>query len=194
MKPAPFVYFLRPIGQPGPVKIGCSSDPNGRLTTFMAWSPLRLEIAAKIPGDMPLEQRIHGIFADQHSHSEWFYPSKRLTDFINSLASGIPIGELIDLTAPVKRFRTTPKRPPISEDRRRCLSYSSRIRRAMQQLRTSEAYASEPKDVYAILGRWFGHYGYERVSPSPEEMARLDEILADPAAHAVMQPLKARAA
>lgn len=185
------VYFLRPVGQAGPVKIGCSVEPGGRLATFMSWSPVKLEIAATVPGDSKIERRIHGVFGEQHSHSEWFYPSQRLTDFIESLANGVPLGELIDLSAPIVLFRKF-KRRPITEDRRRYLSYSSRVRCAMRRLRTDDAYASEPEDANRILGRWGGRYNQPSITPTADELRRLDEVIANPAAHAVMHQLRHR--
>src|SRR3546814_12747101 len=38
------VYFIRPIGQAGPVKIGCSVGPNKRRPELETWSPVPLEI------------------------------------------------------------------------------------------------------------------------------------------------------
>lgn len=33
------VYFIKPIGMDGPIKIGCSDKPARRLITLAAWSP-----------------------------------------------------------------------------------------------------------------------------------------------------------
>lgn len=93
-----FVYFLRPVGKAGPVKIGCSVDPSERLTTFMPWSPFPLEIAAVVPGNLELEDNLHDCFFDLHSHREWFHESPRITDLIDKLNAGVPIAEAIDLS------------------------------------------------------------------------------------------------
>lgn len=98
MKREQFVYFMKPVGQDGPVKIGCSERPNDRLSTFMTWSPIPLEIAATVPGDFALEKNIHECFADQHSHREWFHPSARLTKLIEDLANGVAIRTALDLS------------------------------------------------------------------------------------------------
>lgn len=45
-----YVYFLRPAGQDGPVKIGCSTAPQSRLEQYMSWAPFPLEIVATVPG------------------------------------------------------------------------------------------------------------------------------------------------
>lgn len=92
-----YVYFLRPIGADGPVKIGCSDLPLKRLKEISTWSPLPLEIAATAPGSLQLERNLHDCFADLHSHREWFSADSRLAAFIEKVAAGVPIAEAIDL-------------------------------------------------------------------------------------------------
>lgn len=58
-----FVYFVRPIGQEGPVKIGCSEFPVNRMLALMTWAPVPLEIAFLFPGNFDLERRINCAFA-----------------------------------------------------------------------------------------------------------------------------------
>lgn len=90
-----YVYFLRPVGQPGPIKIGCSRLPQKRLETFISWSPVQLEIAHTIPGgSYALETKLHLAFADAHSHSEWFTATPRLLDMIDALLAGVPVEEI----------------------------------------------------------------------------------------------------
>lgn len=83
-----FVYFLRPVGQRGPVKIGTSSDPIGRLASCMRWSPVPLEVIATIPGGFDLEVRFHTLFQDDHSHGEWFHGSERMEQVVAAINSG----------------------------------------------------------------------------------------------------------
>lgn len=52
------VYFIRPVGMDGPVKIGGSGVPKNRLNNLMTWSPFPLEVAATDDGGYPLERRI----------------------------------------------------------------------------------------------------------------------------------------
>lgn len=82
------VYFLRPIGLAGPVKIGCSKVAESRLKTYTAWSPFPLEIAAKIKGDETIERRFHARFAFLHSHGEWFKGHPDLSHVIGEIVSG----------------------------------------------------------------------------------------------------------
>ena len=82
------VYFLRPVGLAGPVKIGCSRVPEERLKTYTAWSPFRLELAAKIKGDAVLERRFHARFAFLHSHGEWFKGHPDLSRVVREISEG----------------------------------------------------------------------------------------------------------
>lgn len=95
-----FVYFLRPIGHAGPIKIGTSWGPGARLIELMRWSPLPLEIVITIPGDEKLERAIHNRFANAHDHSEWFKATPGLLLFIDDLQRGIPPHDATDLTRP----------------------------------------------------------------------------------------------
>lgn len=91
------IYFLRPVGMVGPIKIGSSAAPIGRMRTFMAWSPFPLEIIAATDGDSKLERIVHNCFADAHSHCEWFHPVPRLLKAIEDIKAGMPIEKAIDL-------------------------------------------------------------------------------------------------
>lgn len=83
------VYFIKPIGMDGPIKIGCSVSPDGRRETLEQWSPFPLEIIAEIDGDMMLEARFHGYFRDEALRREWFKASVRLIDVIERIKAGV---------------------------------------------------------------------------------------------------------
>lgn len=85
---ASWVYFIRPVGQDGPVKIGWSRLPEDRLRALMVRSPFPLEIVARIEGDLRTEGGFHALFRDQHSHGEWFHASDELTNVIGQIAAG----------------------------------------------------------------------------------------------------------
>lgn len=82
------VYFLRPIGMDGPIKIGFSVDPDGRLNTYMSWSPMPLEMAARLRGPRDLERRFHAAFAIHRIHHEWFEATPALTATIAAINAG----------------------------------------------------------------------------------------------------------
>lgn len=77
------VYFLRPVGQIGPIKIGCSKLPPLRLETLTVWSPVRLELICSVPGSHKDEHTLHGMFRRHHVHGEWFGASKELLALID---------------------------------------------------------------------------------------------------------------
>jgi hypothetical protein len=84
-----FVYFLRPIGQDGPVKIGSSVAPEVRLATYMHWSPMPLEIAATLQvAKRSVEGRFHSAFRHLHTHHEWFRADPALTAAIDAIRAG----------------------------------------------------------------------------------------------------------
>lgn len=94
----PQVYFLKPAGLPGPIKIGFGNTPRARLRQYMEWSPLRLEIVTTVPGSLELERNIQECFVDCHSHAEWFHPHPRLLEAIEQIKSGVPVEKAIDLS------------------------------------------------------------------------------------------------
>ena len=108
------VYFIRPIGQDGPIKIGSSRCPEDRLATYMRWSPYPLEIVVSVPGTMKTEVAIHCCFADAHSHEEWFRPIPRLLAAVERLIEGVPLEEAIDLSRKVGEIRPRFGRPAMT--------------------------------------------------------------------------------
>ena len=91
--------FFRPKGQLGPVKIGHSTYPASRLVTYMAWSPVPLEVCAQIKiekakGTEPqftardLERRFHTRYADFRLHHEWFAEHPQLLRDIELIRRG----------------------------------------------------------------------------------------------------------
>lgn len=93
-----YVYFIKPVGMPGPIKIGCSFMPEKRLADIAAWSPWPLEIVVTIPGDADLEKNIHECFALHHSHKEWFHAHPDILLLTERLKAGVEITEAMDLS------------------------------------------------------------------------------------------------
>lgn len=79
------VYFLKPIGMAGPIKIGCSILPETRLRAFDIWSPFPLEIVASAPGGHQDESNLHWRFRSGRSHGEWFLVSVELLNLIDQV-------------------------------------------------------------------------------------------------------------
>ena len=92
-----YLYFIRPVGMQGPVKIGSSNIPERRLEALMKWSPYVLEIVATAPGSHALEFNVQDCFYDDLLHHEWFHPSARLDKLMADLRAGVPLADALDL-------------------------------------------------------------------------------------------------
>lgn len=101
-----FIYFIRPIGIVGPIKIGISARPEGRMLEMLEWSPFDLEIAHRIPGTYTLEKRIQQSLANDHLRHEWFSPSPRVVKLVADLQAGVTIDHAIDLNRDEGLIRT----------------------------------------------------------------------------------------
>lgn len=93
------VYFIKPIGMDGPIKIGCSYMPLNRLRALMGWSPFPLELLATFEGDFDDERRMHSLFSACRDQGEWFHPAPDLLSLIARLQAGERIGDIVDLDA-----------------------------------------------------------------------------------------------
>jgi len=112
-----YVYFIRPVGMDGPIKIGISNVPEKRLKALASWSPFPLEVIATIPAGMTEEAFIHRCFCTQHLHREWFRSSPLLIETINRIMAGetieqacigLPLGPSVKTRAkglPYRPFR-----------------------------------------------------------------------------------------
>ncbi len=66
------IYYIL-SGETGRVKIGfTNSDPTKRLKSLQTGSPTKLGIVAIHPGTIALEAKLHGKFAADRLHGEWF--------------------------------------------------------------------------------------------------------------------------
>lgn len=178
------VYFMKPIGHDGPIKIGCSSVPYGRLADLAVWSPFPLEIVATASGSYSDEAFLHRCFADTRAHGEWFHFSARLAQTVAEIAR---TGTLDSAKA---NLRPTGSAKPAfrirTADQKLFMSYTHRIRWALTKLRTETdceiVYRQAPSEITAIMDRWFGNKrkGIPRRPPSSEEFRRLEDFLASP--------------
>jgi hypothetical protein len=82
-----FVYFAKPVGREGPIKIGVSFDVERRVASLSAQSPVPIELLGKIEGDADLERQFHREFAADRCHGEWFKWSERLQETIDATVS-----------------------------------------------------------------------------------------------------------
>jgi len=84
-----WVYFIKPIGMDGPIKIGCSYSPDFRRKTLETWSPFPLEIVAEWEGGAVVERQFHALFSSSHIHHEWFSVSDELLSTIEQIKAGV---------------------------------------------------------------------------------------------------------
>lgn len=124
------VYFIRPVGMEGPIKIGISALPKQRCATLENWCPFPLEIAAQIPNvNKKLENQIQDCFAHAHSHGEWFRPVPELVEAVRRIAAGDQVGSVIDLARPTGIICDRRR----SEKQKRVTSYTQRARHAARR-------------------------------------------------------------
>lgn len=77
------VYFVKPIGMSGPIKIGFAADFEVRFQSLQTGSPIPLEALRVIEGTQQTELALHRKFAAHRLHGEWFEPCAELLAFID---------------------------------------------------------------------------------------------------------------
>lgn len=176
------IYFIKPIGMAGPIKIGYTTNSAQRLEGLTVWSPFKLEIMHTVPGDIKLEWKVHAHFADLHSHHEWFHPGDRLVSAIKRMRAGERLEEVIDLN---DRRGSITGRPEWTPERRSRLSYTSRVRWAFQRFQEESGHVrcALPARVKQIIDDWSAQKGLTCRFLSADDYAHLDAFLKEPAKH-----------
>lgn len=98
---ADYIYFMRPVGEAGPIKIGYSRLPDHRLKQYQQWSPQPLEIVARLPVYRPenrhrrsrahvqiIERGFHERYLPWHLHHEWFFANQLIEADIAAIVGG----------------------------------------------------------------------------------------------------------
>lgn len=179
------IYFVRPVGSEGPVKIGYSALPARRLSALMTWSPYPLEIVVTIPGTPALERNIHDCLADLHTHREWFRSDPRLSRLMQDLRDGTPIEQALDLTARVRSIRAGKGGVGSWDDlSKQRMSVLARVRHACNRRGWSNPYMDPPEVIREIVHasgdrvlaaheiETIAQFARESVAPSREADAR----------------------
>lgn len=78
--------YLIGARQGGPVKIGFSGSPTGRLTALQTGSPFELVVLAQFSGGETEEKQLHELFAAERLRGEWFKRSARVRKFMDMTA------------------------------------------------------------------------------------------------------------
>lgn len=110
------IYLIRQTDGRGPIKIGCSYRPVGRLALIASWSPYPLEIIATFKGSFQVERQIHDCLWRSYSHREWFHPTEEVVAFANAMIAGTPVEQALDLNVKY-RTRYASKHPAPSDQR-----------------------------------------------------------------------------
>jgi hypothetical protein len=167
------VYFIKPIGMDGPIKVGCSFSPDTRRRTLDTWSPFALEIIAEIDGDFDLERRFHALLREWHQRREWFDGTPEVWSVINAVKAGT--FDVTTLPEPTnichnKASSSAAHKASWTPERRMRASYDGRVRWTQIRSRT----------VCPV---------YTSLVGDPDMRARIDEYLHDPQRHG--EPIEA---
>lgn len=194
MRPS-LVYFIRPRGKRGPIKIGTSSVPENRLNSLTPWSPWPLEVMGAVPGSYSEESFLHQCFAASHQHGEWFKATPHVRGFIAKIIAAGSIDAVRGEIAPVGQIKGKNRRKRTDNEKLRS-SYGRRVQFCQQRVRKTNAAWYAPSDVQHIISNWRArrywsaerreYVAIEAVIPSPAQIARLDEYLANPVPHSVV--------
>ena len=171
------VYFIKPVEEAGPVKIGSTNDLQKRLHTLLGASPVDLLVAASVPGSFALERRLHSRFAYAHLRREWFHPVSELLAGVHALQQGADVEQAFDLSRPtgsllkgaphlLKRF--TPQY-------RQRLSYARRF-----LVRERKLWGSDKAEYHVPLAvREILDSGCSQIPLTNDEIAVLDAALSE---------------
>jgi len=174
------VYFIKPAGLDGPIKIGHSWCPENRLLDLSAWSPWPLQLIGSVKGETKDERFLHQCFADCHSHREWFHSNPRLRDVIEQIMLAGTIDAIRSDLKPIGSIRPARKN---STERSLRMSYRMRIYWVFERLKkqsNGDCYFNPPSDVEKILERWHQGWRHPAQQPTQEEIARLEEFISNP--------------
>lgn len=179
-----YIYFIKPVGMDGPIKIGYSAKPTSRLLMLSVWSPFPLEIMGTAPGGSKEENFLHKRFACLHTHREWFNSSPLLRETIRRILSGEPVLKACAEIPITGEVRNQARRKPTPE-RQRFIDYGRKIRKADIIRVEGGCYYKHP-DITQIMDAWQGDYGNRKpVEPTADQISRLDAFLADPVGNSV---------
>lgn len=170
------VYFMKPIGMAGPIKVGCSIAPESRLKSLDIWSPFPLEIIATAEGGNGHERAVHWHLRDDRLHGEWFSASARLLDLIAFVKAS---GALPPLETPPygKTGRGRGANP--GRDHELSLAKARLTRRIHRAERHAWGFwdrERRPQWVMDVHDSWQGAF---TPMPDAETMLRIEEYISD---------------
>ena len=78
------IYFIQ-VENKGPIKIGYAKKPEQRLKTLQIGNHKKLNLIAVIPGEPPLESKIHRDLKDFKRNGEWFNSTTEVLYYIKNI-------------------------------------------------------------------------------------------------------------
>lgn len=168
------VYFLKPIGMDGPIKIGCSGTPERRLKSLDIWSPFPLELLCSAPGENDSERAAHWHCRDARLHGEWFTASATVLDLVKHVREN---GVLPPLEASPHPYGVTGKGKGNNPNRNH--EWTKAKARLTRRVNKAEHHAygwlwveeNRPAYIDAILRAYSGPF---EPPPTAEQVAILD--------------------
>jgi hypothetical protein len=130
------IYFVR-SGHAGPIKIGCSCNPDERIKSLCTATSWPIERMALMEGGPFLERQLHKRFAHLRIRGEWYDPGPDLIDFVQregepwTAVESVPEDVWCDPNPVEDKPRRPPGRPRLADPLRKS---------AKVDLRTTAAY------------------------------------------------------
>lgn len=75
------VYFAQQ--ENGPIKVGWTTNLEGRLAALRTSASCRIMLLAEIEGDKRTEYYLHNLLSDYRAHGEWFHPTATVLCFVD---------------------------------------------------------------------------------------------------------------
>lgn len=83
------LYFVKPVGMDGPIKIGITGTLSKRLRELMRNSPVDLEVIAIVEGgSFQAERRLQRSLIQHHFRQEWFHAAPEVLAVVEAVKNG----------------------------------------------------------------------------------------------------------
>jgi T5orf172 domain len=89
-----YVYIIGE-SRDGPVKIGVSTNPKGRLSELQTGTPVKLKVLAKFRGDEEQEAFAHRLLGAHRINGEWFARTPAVNAFIDNVRRGVSVAGMV---------------------------------------------------------------------------------------------------
>lgn len=87
-EPCPVYVYFAQISGGGPIKIGASIKPMGRVLSLQAWCPFQIDLICEIEADYFTEAVLLDLQKDFRIRGEWFEPNAALSEIMAEAAEG----------------------------------------------------------------------------------------------------------